>query len=80
METSEIIRVLIVDNNGETREKVRALLKLEKGMEVVAAAKTGKEAIELAQDFEPDVVVLDVNMPDMDEIEVTEAICRRVPF
>ena len=80
METNEIIRVLIVDNNGETREKVRALLKLERGMEVVAVAKTGKEAIEQAQDLEPDVVVLDVNMPDMDEIEVTEAICRRVPF
>ncbi|MDD5370790.1 MAG: response regulator [Anaerolineaceae bacterium] len=80
METSEVIRVLIVDNNGETREKVRALLKLERGMEVIAVAKTGKEAIDLAQEFEPDVVVLDVNMPDMDEIEVTEAICRRVPF
>jgi pilus assembly protein CpaE len=80
METSEVIRVLIVDNNGETREKVRALLKLERGIDVVAVAKTGKEAIDLAQDFEPDVVVLDVNMPDMDEIGVTEAICRRVPF
>lgn len=80
METSETTRVLIVDSNAETREKIRALLKLERGIEVVAVARTGKEAIDLAQETEPDVVVLDVNMPDMEEIAVTEAICRRVPF
>ena len=80
METSELIRVLIVDSNGETREKIRSLLKSEKDIEVVGVAKSGKEAIELAQTHEPDVVVLDVNLSDMDEIAVTEAICRRVPF
>jgi pilus assembly protein CpaE len=80
MEANETIRVLIVDNNLETREKIRTLLSNEKTINVVGAAKTGKEAIDLAEESEPDVVVLDVNMPDMDEIAVTEAICRRVPF
>jgi pilus assembly protein CpaE len=46
----------------------------------VGVARTGKEAIDLVQESEPDVVILDVNTPDMDEIALTEAICRRVPF
>jgi len=80
MDNNEIIRVFIVDNNPETREKIRTQLKMEKGMDVVGVAKNGKEAIDLIPESEPDVVVLDVNTPDMDEIAVTEAICRRVPF
>lgn len=79
-EKTEKIRVLIVDNNPETREKTRTLLGQEKDIEILGAAKTGREAIDLSQDSEPDVVVLDVNTPDMDEIAITEAICRRVPF
>ncbi len=80
MDADATVRVLIVDSNPETREKVRALIKSEKGMDFVGAARTGREAIDLSQETEPDVVVLDVNTPDMDEIAVTEAICRRVPF
>jgi pilus assembly protein CpaE len=74
------IRVLIVDSNPESREKLRDLLSQQKDIEVIGAARTGREAIDLAQDMEPDVVVLDVNIPDMEEIAATEAICRRVPF
>jgi pilus assembly protein CpaE len=80
MENQEIIRVFIVDNNPETREKVRTHLKMEKGIDIVGVARTGKEAVDLVQESEPDVVILDVNTPDMDEIALTEAICRRVPF
>jgi len=76
----EKIRVLIVDYNVETREKTRSLLAQEKDLEVAGVARNGREAIDLAQDIQPDVVVLDVNTPDMDEIAITEAICRRVPF
>lgn len=77
---TELIRVLVVDNNPETREKIRNLLGAEKDLDVVGIARTGKEAIEMAQDKEPDVVVLDVDITDMDEITITESICRRVPF
>jgi pilus assembly protein CpaE len=80
MENPEVIRVFVVDNNPETREKVRTQLRMEKGIDVVGVARTGKEAIDLVQESEPDVVILDVNTPDMDEIALTEAICRRVPF
>lgn len=79
-EKTEKIRVLIVDNNAETREKTRSVLEQEKDIVVTSTARSGREAIDLAQDSQPDVVVLDVNTPDMDEIAVTEAICRRVPF
>ncbi len=78
--TVETIRVLIVDSNAETREKTRSLLGQEKDIEILGAARTGREAIDLAQETQPDVVVLDVNTQDMDEIGITEAICRRVPF
>jgi len=77
---SEKIRVLIVDYNVETREKTRSLLAQEKDLEVQGVARTGREAVDLAQEIQPDVVVLDVNTPDMDEIAITDAICRRVPF
>lgn len=80
MDDTELIRVLVVDSNPETREKIRTLLNAEKGIEVLGVAKSGKEAIDQATEKEPDVVVLDVNLTDMDEIQVTEAICRRVPF
>lgn len=79
-EKAELIRVLVVDSNPETREKIRNLLGAEKDLDVVGSARTGKDAIEQAQEKEPDVVVLDVDVTDMDEIAITEAICRRVPF
>jgi len=79
-EKVEKIRVLIVDNNIETREKIRSLLEQEKDLEIINVARSGREAIDMAQETQPDVVVLDVNTPDMDEIAITEAICRRVPF
>jgi len=80
MEQTEKIRVLIVDNNPETREKIRALLGQEKDLVIVGTARTGREAIDMSQENEPDVVILDVNTPDLDEIAITEAVCRRVPF
>ncbi len=80
MDTDETIRVLIVDSNAESREKTRSLLKMEKGLEIVGMARTAKEAIDFSQETQPDVVVLDASLPDLDEIEATEAICRRVPF
>ena len=70
----EKIRVLIVDDVSETRENVKKLLQFEADVEVVGAARTGKEAIQASQDMDPDVVLMDINMPDMDGIAATEAI------
>lgn len=68
------IRVLIVDDVSETRENVKKLLQFESDVEVVGIARTGKEAIQISQELNPDVVLMDINMPDMDGIVATEAI------
>jgi pilus assembly protein CpaE len=80
MATSEKIRVMIVDDINETRENIRKLLQFEGDMEVVGVARTGKEAIEVAAEIRPDVVLMDINMPDMDGITATEQIRRKIPF
>jgi pilus assembly protein CpaE len=79
MPTGEKIRVMIVDDVSETRENVRKLLQFESDVEVVGVARTGKEAIQLSQDLNPDVVLMDINMPDMDGISATEAIRAKQP-
>jgi pilus assembly protein CpaE len=73
------IRVLIVDDIAETRENIRRLLQFERDMEVVGGARTGKEAIVLARDTKPHVILMDINMPDMDGITATETILKEVP-
>lgn len=80
MPTSMKIRVLFVDDIAETRENIRRLLQFEGDMEVVGAARTGREAIELAQETKPDVILMDINMPDMDGIQATEAIRKKIPY
>jgi pilus assembly protein CpaE len=73
------IRVVIVDDVSETRENVRKLLQFESDVDVVGLARTGKEAIQISQELNPDVVLMDINMPDMDGIAATEAIRSRQP-
>jgi pilus assembly protein CpaE len=60
------IRILIVDDIPETRENLKKLLFFEQDMEVVGTASSGREAVELASTLRPDVVLMDINMPDMD--------------
>jgi pilus assembly protein CpaE len=79
MVDGEKFRVLIVDDVAETRENVRKLLQFESDIDVVAAARTGREAIQLSQETNPDVVLMDINMPDMDGIAATKAIRQQSP-
>ena len=79
MPSGDKIRVMIVDDVSETRENVRKLLKFESDVDVVGVARTGKEAIQIAQELNPDVVLMDINMPDMDGITATEAIRSKLP-
>ncbi|MGZ9234012.1 MAG: response regulator [Anaerolineales bacterium] len=79
MPTGEKVRVMIVDDVSETRENVRKLLQFESDVDVVGVARTGKEAIQLSLDLNPDVVLMDINMPDMDGISATEAIRSKQP-
>ncbi len=73
------IRVLIVDDIAETRDNLEKLLFFEKDIEVVAKAGTGREAVALAKQYQPDVILMDINMPDMDGIAATEAVLSQVP-
>ena len=79
MPAGEKIRVLIVDDVSETRENVKKLLQFEADVDVVGIARTGKEAIQTSQELNPDVVLMDINMPDMDGIAATEAIRAKQP-
>ena len=79
MATGQKVRVIIVDDIAETRENVRKLLQFEADIEVIGAAKSGKEGIEFSKEQDPDVVLMDINMPDMDGISATEAILRNQP-
>jgi NarL family two-component system response regulator LiaR len=73
------IRVLIVDDHAIVRKGVRALLEIEAGLEVVGEAGSGREAITMAEKLRPDVVLMDLVMPEMDGIEATRQISGRMP-
>ena len=73
-------RILIVDDVAETRENIRKLLQFEGDFEVVGAANSGRDGIELAKSLKPDVVLIDINMPDMDGITATELIRQQNPM
>ena len=73
------IRVLIVDDVAETRENIRKLLQFESDLEVVGAANSGRSGIEAAKELRPDVILMDINMPDMDGITATELIRQQTP-
>jgi pilus assembly protein CpaE len=77
---TEKIRVVIVDDISETRENIRKLLQFEPDVEVVGVARTGREAIDISKDVKPDVLLMDINMPDMDGIAATEIIRKMVPY
>jgi pilus assembly protein CpaE len=73
------IKILIVDDIPETRENLKKLLIFEPDMEVVGMAGTGLQAIEQAHKLLPDIILMDINMPDMDGIKASELIIRDMP-
>ncbi|MDX1614609.1 MAG: response regulator transcription factor [Candidatus Promineifilaceae bacterium] len=75
----EPIRILIVDDHTLFREGVLAILKGEADFDAVGEAATGREAIQQAERLSPDVVLMDIQMPDMNGIEATQAILRAQP-
>lgn len=74
MQTKKI-RVLLADDHAILRKGVRMLIDAQPDLEVVGEAKTGREAIEEARKLRPDVVVMDVSMPELNGIEGTRQIC-----
>jgi pilus assembly protein CpaE len=76
---ADTIKVLIVDDIAETRDHLTKLLGFESDIEVVGAADSGRQALEMAGQVRPDVVLMDINMPDMDGIAATEQMATEVP-
>lgn len=76
---SDNIRVLIVDDLPETRENVRKLLQFESDVEVIGQAGTGEEAVEMAKEFQPDIILMDINMPGIDGIGASQKISELAP-
>lgn len=73
------IRVLIVDDVQESRDNVERLLRFESDIEIIGTASRGQEAIEFALAQHPDIILMDVNMPDMDGITATRTIMSQLP-
>jgi two-component system response regulator NreC len=76
---SKRFRVLLADDHKVVLQGFRLLLSREPDIEVVGDAFTGSDAVALATELEPDVVVLDIAMPDINGVEVTRRILRDVP-
>ena len=73
------IKILLADDHKIIREGLRSLLENEPDMEVVAEAENGRKTIQLVRELIPDVVIMDVTMPDLNGIEATRGIVSEQP-
>src|SRR2546421_9558300 len=73
------IRVLLVDDHAPFRDGLRALLRPEADIETVGEATTGREAIDQAASLQPDVILMDLHMPEVNGIEATQTILATSP-
>src|SRR5947208_3136608 len=75
----EQVRVMVVDDSPSTRTMLREALALDGGIEVVGEAGGGREAVELCGELEPDVILMDVRMPDGDGVNAARSISNGHP-
>ncbi len=80
MTEGSVIRVMLVDDVADTCDQLEKLLYFEKDIEVVAKASNGRMAVDLAREHKPDVILMDINMPEMDGITATEIILSELPM
>ena len=76
---SSTIRILIADDTAEFRRSVRMMLSLERELEIVAVARDGIEALELAHKLRPDLAIFDINMPRMDGLTAIRNVAKVSP-
>lgn len=73
------VKIILADDHRIMREGLRALLEKQPGMEVIAEAEDGRTTVDLAHDLKPDVVVIDISMPDLNGIDATRQIISASP-
>lgn len=76
---SRKVRVLIADDVQETRRNTRLMLSMNDRVEVVAIAVNGRQAVEMAREHHPDIVILDINMPELDGLRAYNEISQIYP-
>ena len=74
------IRILLVDDIAEARDSIKKLLAFEQDFKVVGDAANGREGVQKAKELKPDIVIMDINMPDMDGLEAAGRITRALPM
>lgn len=73
------IRILLVDDHNMVRQGLRVLLEAEQDIEIIGEAETGRQAVQQAKNLRPDVIVMDVAMPNLNGLEATRQIMKEVP-
>jgi len=79
MTASRPIRILLADDHAVVRRGFRLIIESQPGLDVIGEACTGRDAVEQAVDLEPDLVILDVSMPELNGIEATRRIVEQLP-
>jgi two-component system, NarL family, response regulator DegU len=72
-------KIVIIDDHQLFREGVKRILDFEENFEVVAEGDDGKQAVELVEQYNPDVVIMDINMPDVNGVEATRKLIEAYP-
>ena len=78
-EARDKIRVLIVDDHAVVRQGLRMFIEMQNDMQVLGEASNGNEAVEMSARLRPDVILLDLVMPEMDGVEATQRILKNNP-
>ncbi len=76
---SKVARILIADDHALVREGLRTMLSGEVGLEVIAEANDGRQALDLCRELKPDLILMDVRMPVMDGLQATRKIKQEMP-
>jgi len=76
---SDRLRILVADDHAVVRRGVRALLESQPGWQVAGEATTGREAVDMARTLAPDVVVMDLSLPELNGLDATRQIVKDVP-
>lgn len=74
-----VIRILLVDDIQDARDGIQRLLSFEQDLQVVGFATNGREGVAKAKELQPDIVIMDINMPDMDGLEAASLITKALP-